>query len=239
MGAATIILTMIACLYPSRALPDTLSEEQLAFARAARLEANGDLAGAEMEFLTARTLARRMSVEDYHPEVLVLWNLGRLYSKEKKLEKAEEIYKERLKILETKSKPADLELGTALFDLQGLYEGMDREADAKAMMQRGVDFYNSCKRSRQAGAVCDRRLADVQGLYGDYLFNKHQFAEAEPYLEAVASRSDKDVSPEILDSALAALALIYVQKGETDQARTIWQRRERIRTINSPSVSRE
>ena len=74
----------------------------------------------------------------------------------------------------------DLDLGIALFDLQSFYESIVQDRQAKSMMQQAVSFYNTCKADIKLYKVCDRRLADVQSLYGDYLLSTINRAKPSP-----------------------------------------------------------
>ncbi len=205
-----------------------LKDEQTVVTKANEDAADGNLAAAETEYLRARSLAHRLAQTkhaNYHLETDVLWRLGGLYSKEKQLSKAENAYRDRLAILVRSQQKFDPDIGIALFDLQSLYESMNRDAETSEMVRKGIAFYSSCeKRDKPLIRVCDRRLADVQGLYGEYLFNRHRFDFAEPYLRAVVLRANDAVRPEILGSALLALGFICYQRGNFSEAKSLGQR---------------
>ena len=215
-----------------------LLREQTLLTTAKQQESVGDLHGAELTYLNARQLARQLSPDSYHVETDVLAQLANVYAKEKEFVLAEKTYKERLDILLRHQRDTDLDVGTALFDLQSFYDRTGRLEEATAMMGRAIIFYQRCKERASLSGVCDRRLAEVQGLYGAYLFEHNHPAAAEPYLMAVADRPDSGVRPEVLEAALVALDAISVKKANMDEARRFGNRAIRLRAQVPASTSR-
>jgi tetratricopeptide (TPR) repeat protein len=171
----------------------------------------------------------------FHVKADLLRDLSDVYSKEKRNDKAESAYRLRLEILTAHQKveAPDLNMGSALFDLQSLYEATSRDSEAQDYFERTRDFYERCKNGfPDLRARCDRFLADAEGLRGSGLFLQKRFDEAVPLLQAVIARADVGVRPEVLHAALSAYAQILLSQGDTASARPFIERALRISAAN-------
>jgi hypothetical protein len=152
--------------------------------------------------------------------------------------KAEAVYKERLDILVANQKAGtrpDLDIGIALFELQSeLSDPIDtlKDADETAYMEQARRFYEQCKAGfPDLRSICDRRLADVEGLHGSLLTLKKRFDEAIPFLKAVTDRPDSGVRKEVLTGALKGYATILILQGRAAEAVPFVQRAQRLETV--------
>ena len=171
----------------------------------------------------------------YHCKTGVLWSLGKLYSHINDRVKSEATYKERLGILVANQKSGiqpDLDIGIALFDLQSVSSDPNdtsRDADENAYMEHARAFYEQCKSGfPDLRRICDRRLADVEGLHGSLLTLKKRFDEATPFLKAVIDRPDSGVRKDIMVSALQARATALIVQGRAAEAQELIQRARRL-----------
>jgi tetratricopeptide (TPR) repeat protein len=167
-----------------------------------------------------------------------LWRLGRFYSHMKDRVKAEAVYKQRLDILVANQKAGarpDLDIGIALFELQSELSNptdTSRDADETAYMEQARRFYGQCKAGfPDLRSICDRRLADVEGLHGSLLTLKKGFDEAIPFLKAVTDRPDSGVRREVLTGALKGYATILILQGRAAEAVPFVQRAQRLETV--------
>jgi hypothetical protein len=163
--------------------------------------------------------------EKYHCKTDVQWKLGRFYSHVNDRLNGEATYKQRLDILVAHQKAGarpDLDIGIALFELQSELSNptdTSRDADETAYMEQARTFYEQCKAGfPDLRNICDRRLADVEGLHGSLLTLKRRFDEAVPFLKAVTDRPDSGVRKEVLTGALKGYATILVLQGKTAEA---------------------
>lgn len=210
--------------------PALLLQEQATLNKAKQNETSGKLVAAEKDYLRARLIARQLPPEAYHVETDILRDLANLYAKEKNFDNAERAYKERLTLLTAKQKDVDLDVGIALFDLQSFYGATGRWPDAEKMTKQAMQFYEQCKVDPKLAKTCDRRLADVQAFAGVYLFEHHQYTEAEPYLRIVAARADNEVRPMMLEASLIGLAAICFQDGREEESKMIASRAWELRS---------
>lgn len=205
-------------------------------AEATKAANSGQFTVAEEKMNAAIKECAALQPDQWQVKTDVLHELGLLYSKENKNEKAESIFKLRVDILEAHQKLSHtpiLDLGIAYFDLQSIYEAAFRDAEAEEYMQKARSFYTNCKKVLPArSAWCDSHLADVEGLHGSHLFNEKRFDEALLFLEPVAARPDSQVRPEVLLAALLANAQILVNRGEMTKAQPLIDRARRIKAAN-------
>jgi hypothetical protein len=100
-------------------------------------------------------------------------------------------------------------------------------------LEKGRAFYETCKSSfPRLRPVCDRGLADMEGLHGSELFLQKRYDEAIPFLDAVNSRQDSEVRPEVLYAALMARAQILFDQHELATAKPLVDRALRISAAN-------
>jgi tetratricopeptide (TPR) repeat protein len=128
----------------------------------------------------------------------------------------------------------DLRVGTALFDLQSVFEATARYELAESTFKRAVEFYTDCMKKPGLADACNRQLADVEGLRGASLFNLHRYADAEPFLKNVVARKDDSVRPETMIAALMAYETILALRGDAIAAQRCLDRLNRIQHPNSP-----
>ncbi len=173
---------------------------------------------------------------DYHCTTDVLRKLGRSYDHFGRKLQAGAVYKQIVNILVARQVPGgrpDLAMGIALFDLQSLFSNAadtTRDADELAYMDQARTFYEQCMGFPDLRAVCDRRLADVEGLHGSLYTLKRRFDEAAPFLKAVIARPDAGVRQEVLVAALKAYATILIIEGRAAEAQPFLQRAQRLET---------
>jgi hypothetical protein len=122
-----------------------------------------------------------------------------------------------------------------LFDLQSTIELSTltnaREGEGLESFEKARAFYETCKAEfPDMKAVCDRRLADVEGLHGSVLLLKKRNDEAAPFLKAVTDRPDSGVREEVMTAALKGYATILISQGRTADAKVIV---ERVRQLES------
>jgi tetratricopeptide (TPR) repeat protein len=204
--------------------------------RAAKAVQTGQFAAAEEELNEALQACAALPAGSYRVRADVLRGLAELYAKQNKPDKAEWAYKSRVDFLNAQKadgKQPILEIGIALFDLQSLYEATARNEEAREYMERARTFYENCKNgSPDLKAVCDRRLADVEGLHGSELFLQKRYDEAIPFLRAVVDRQDFGVRPEVLYASLAAYSQILANRGQWIVALPLIARARRIKASN-------
>lgn len=144
---------------------------------------------------------------------------------------------ERLRLLRSfvrQEQSPDLDIGIALFDLQSVLEGSSTqnpgyEREGEEYFKQSKRFYDSCKAGFPAlAALCDRRLADAEGLHGSVLYLKKRYAQAVPFLRAVIDRPDTGVRREVLTAALKAYAMILISSGKYQDARPFAERAQRL-----------
>jgi TonB family protein len=223
------------------AMADDTPESRIASLRASAADSMkaGQFALAEDKLNAALKECATLPAGLFHIKSDVLKDFGRLYDAEKKTDKAEAVYRSRLDLLTAGNKDGqapDLDVGIALFDLLSLYEVAGRSMEALGYFERARSFYDNCKRGfPELRAVCDRRLADVEGLHGSVLFLQKRFDLAIPFLEAVIAREDSGVRPEVLHAALSAYAQILISRGDTATAQPLIARALRISAAN-PSL---
>jgi len=203
---------------------------------ATKASQSGQLAAAEEKLKEALGECDALLPDSYQLKTDLLRDLGNLYSSEKQLDKAESAYKMRLEILGAQQKEGQtpiLDIGIALFDLQTIYEVRGPSSEAQSYMTQAVMFYTTCMNSfPELRSVCDRRLADVQGLHGSELFLQKRYDEAIPYLDAVIARGDNEVRPEVLSAALTARSKIFLTSNEPAKAQALALRAIQIRAAN-------
>jgi hypothetical protein len=103
-------------------------------------------------------------------------------------------------------------------------------------MERSKAFYTSCEsRFSDLKAICNRRLADVEGVHGSELFLQKRFDAAIPFLKAVADRQDSEVRPETLYASLMAYAQIMVNRDQSMAAQPLIERALKIKASNPAS----
>lgn len=230
-----LVMTLVAAF---AADPQAIQMKVNALVRAADQAASSSRnSEAEEGYKTAIVQCGLLPPDKYHCKTDVLWKLARFYEHFKEYTKMEVAYKERLEILSSKQKAAsrpDLDLGIALFDLQSALEGLSlqdasREAEGFAYMEQAKAFYEKCKIGfPDMRGVCDRRLADVEGMHGSILTVKKRFEEAAPFLKAVIDRPDSGVRTEILVAALKGHATALIVQGKSAEAQEFIQRAQRL-----------
>jgi tetratricopeptide (TPR) repeat protein len=218
--------------------PDTIQRNVTTLVqRADQALASNHNADAEQGYQMALKECDSMPPDRYHCKTGVLWSLGRFYSQIGDVDQAEAVYRQRVDILTAHQRPGmlpDLDLGIALFDLQSTIEGVsikntDREAEGLADFEKARAFYENCKSGfPDMKAVCDRRLADVEGLHGSVLFLKKRFDEATPFLRSVIDRPDEGVRRVVLTAALRAFSTILISKGQIADAQPLMERVRRL-----------
>ncbi len=85
-------------------------------------------------------------------------------------------------------------------------------------------FYKRCISAAKHAELCNRRMADVEGMMGSILFNAKRFGESEPWFESVVAREDENVRPQIMLTSLRAYSKILMEKGKVEHATQMVQR---------------
>jgi hypothetical protein len=193
---------------------------------------------AEVGYKAAIAECNLLPPEKYHCKTDVQWKLGRFYSHVNDRSNGEATYKQRLDTLVANQKagaPPDLDIGIALLDLQSALSyptDTSRDADETAYMEQARRFYEQCKAGfPDLRNICDRRLADVEGLHGSLFTLKKRFDEAAPFLKAVTDRPDSGVRKEVLTGALKGYATILILQGRVAEAQVFVQRAQRLETV--------
>jgi tetratricopeptide (TPR) repeat protein len=208
-----LVIILIPCAVPALCQDKEKTVTALEqFRVGGREEAAGDLKAAERHYLAALESCKRGT--DYSLEVTILKSLGDLYSRERNAASAASAYNEELDLLLQHQRGIDLRVGTALFDLQSVFEATAQNESAESFFKRAVKFYSDCMKDARLALTCDRRLADAEGLRGASLFNQHRYTEAEPLLKNVIERTDDAVRPETLIATLMAYESILALRGD-------------------------
>lgn len=205
-------------------------------AEAIRAENAGKLSVAENKWLSAISASSALPPDKFRLKADLMAELANLYQRQNQESKVDAVYLDRLRFLEAQQKLREepvLEIGIALFAIQSRYEARRNFRDGRDYMERAKAFYENCKETFPAlRSVCDRRLADVEGLHGSALFLQKSFDEAIPFLQAVIARDDSSVRPEVLYAALMAYGSILVDRKEMQAAWPLVARAGRIKAAN-------
>lgn len=205
--------------------PESISEKAGAAMTAGNADiARKDVGSARTHYREAVELSRQLPGELYRLRAEALKKLAEVYDYEKHFSSGEALLKERLGILEQHPASAGIEVGLALCDLVTHY-GMTQEVDkAVDAARRGVIFYKRCISTGKNTDLCNRRLADVEGMVGAILFKANRFSESEPWFESVVSRADESVRPQIMLASLRGYAKVLRDKGESERASRLEER---------------
>lgn len=209
---------------------ETSYEVNAAIARGDNDQARRDLGAASNDYGKAVNLSRPLPDRYCLLKAEALQKLADVLNAEKKSEQAEVLLKERVTVLEQVPETAGLQLGLALFDLESQYGGTQQVDKAADTAVRAVGFYQKCiATGDESGRVCDRRLADVQGLMGCVFFLAGRFSESEPWLQSVIARDDDQVRPEVMLVSLQAYTKLMFQNGKILESARIAHRAEEFR----------
>jgi hypothetical protein len=77
-------------------------------------------------------------------------------------------------------------------------------------------------------ALCDHRLADVEGLHGSLLLLKKRNDEAAPFLKAVTDRPDSGVRKVVMTAALKGYPTILISQGRIADAKVLVERVQKL-----------
>lgn len=230
---ALFLTTTLAPAADDNSLQDKIS---LLRREAASAVKDGRLVSAEEKLNAALRECDALPPSLFRIKTDLLRDLGGVYSKEKRIDKAESVYKLRLDALTAQQKDGqtpDLDIGFALFDLQSVYEVTARAPEAQAYFERARTFYEDCKAGFPGlRARCDHYLADAEALHGSVLFLQKRFDAAIPFLQAVVAREDSQVRPEVMTAALTAYAQILISRGDTAAAQPLIARVMQIRAAH-------
>jgi tetratricopeptide (TPR) repeat protein len=180
-----------------------------------------DLAAAEQEYSKAVAYSRQLP-DRFYPELgESLARLSMTYELEHKNELAKQSLDQRVQLLQNHPDTNQHLLGIALFDLESFYAAQPNLEQALATANRATAYYEKCKTEPRETSLCDRRLADVQGLMGATYFLAKDYDRAEPWLRSVVARKDDQVRPSVMLISITALAKLPMDRGDMDEAKQL------------------
>jgi len=186
--------------------------------------ANKELTQARAYCTDAVALSRRLPDTLFELKADAVKELGKVVIEQKENIEAEALAKERISILERHADEAGPGIGQALFDLESFYGATNQVDNAMATANRAVTFYKACIDKGQEADLCDRRMADVEGIAGSVLFLAGRSDEAVKWLDLVLSRKEESVRPQVMLAALRAYSKILITRGELVRGAVMMQR---------------
>jgi len=188
-----------------------------------------NLQKADEEYTKALSLARKLPQGSYRKILEAITNLSNIRQQEGKLDDVEQLQLERVHILQQHPDTEEHLLGLALFDLETFYAAQRKFDKAVETAKKASAYYHDCKTSHPEATVCDRRLADVQGILGSAYFVAQQNTEAEPWLRSVVARKDDEVRPLVMLASLTALTKILADRGDMEEAKRFAERAQQFK----------
>src|SRR4051794_30231419 len=153
----------------SRRQLEVLRTAQAAIAAGDAAVQKADLESASKEYVRALQFCRQITGDGawlFSEEALK--KLADVYVEQGQWRSAEPLLAERVKLLENRSESVGVAVGGDMLDLESclLLEGQIDAARDIAL--RAIKFYEGWKKFGKETDICDRRIADSQGMLGIY-----------------------------------------------------------------------
>jgi Flp pilus assembly protein TadD len=178
------------------------------------LEQQGNSNEAELLYLQALELSKRLLGKDHLDVAHSLHNLAGFYLRQGRFNKAEPLFLKALDMFKQLSGNDHLDVACCLNNLAGLYEYQGRYSDAELLYINSLTM-----RKRLLGKDHLSIASSLHNLAFLYV-SQGRYSEAEPlYLEALALRKKRlgDEHPAIA-SCLNSLSLLYISQGRYSEA---------------------
>jgi tetratricopeptide (TPR) repeat protein len=194
-----------------------------------------DAAAAEANYSSALATAEKLPAPLFHLQVDALRGLSLVHDRRGEHDKAFELDRRRLQIMQQRGTADDFDFGLVLYDLGARNYRLKRHLDALDALNGAVDFFRKCAQMQRRRiklppgiTQCDRLLAESEAMLGSVYYRRGQYDLAEPLLKRVAGLPDRAVPPAALLAVLRAYAVILRQANQDGAADAVLARAKAV-----------